>query len=407
MSRNSSIDQKPVVAHLNHQFFAATETFIYTYLSHLQRLQPICLSQSEAIANTDVFPFPPADLYDNEVRGAKRYTARWLYLGIRQRLQRQLQFLQPNGERWAVKILRKRNAKLIHAHFGPRGLAALPIKKKLGLPLITTFYGFDLKPDLGGKYPNYTAGRQELFKTGDLFLVEGAHMRQLLIDLGCPAEKIKIQRIAIETAKLPFRARLPKPNQKTRILFIGRFYEKKGLLYALQAVYDLWKIRQDFEFRLVGDGELGATVRAFIHDHTMESYVNLLGFLNRPACLAEMQTADIFLHPSVTAANGDTEGGAPTVILEAQALGIPVVSTLHADIPNVTVPGKSALLVAERDIPALVDALRYLLDNPTYWAEMGQAGREFVEKHHEIDREVKALETIYLNLIESPQRVAA
>jgi colanic acid/amylovoran biosynthesis glycosyltransferase len=107
----------------------------------------------------------------------------------------------------------------------------------------------------------------------------------------------------------------------------------------------------------------------------------------------------VFLHPSVVDDEGRSEGGAPTTILEAQALGVPVVSTLHCDIPYVTRPGESALLVPERDGPALADALRTLLDDPARREAMGRAGRRHVEEHHDIAREAERLEHRYLALI--------
>jgi len=113
----------------------------------------------------------------------------------------------------------------------------------------------------------------------------------------------------------------------------------------------------------------------------------------------EMQQGDLFVHPSVVAADGASEGGAPTTILEAQALGMPVLSTYHCDIPNVTVPGQSALLVPERDSKALAQALRSLLDHPENWEGMGRAGREHIERFHNIDKEVPALESRYLRLL--------
>jgi colanic acid/amylovoran biosynthesis glycosyltransferase len=83
-----------------------------------------------------------------------------------------------------------------------------------------------------------------------------------------------------------------------------------------------------------------------------------------------MREANILLQPSVTAANGDTEGGLYT-LLEAQVLGMPVISTYHADISNVVLPGKSALLVPERNSEALASALAYLTDHPSVREEMG------------------------------------
>ena len=188
------------------------------------------------------------------------------------------------------------------------------------------------------------------------------------------------------------------------ILFAGRFCEQKGLLYALEAVRELHREGRRVEFRIVGDetlthGDYAARVYAFIRAHRLRACVRLLGFLNHDEYLRELRGADVFLHPSVVDRDGIGEGGAPTTILEAQALAVPVVSTLHCDIPNVTLPGESALLVPERDAAALAHALRQLGDDPGMRTRMGRAGREFVARWHDIEREAPALEDHYLALL--------
>jgi len=114
--------------------------------------------------------------------------------------------------------------------------------------------------------------------------------------------------------------------------------------------------------------------------------------------LAEIEAADFFLHPSVTAESGDSEG-TPTVILEAQAHGLPVISTYHADIPNIVVPGKSALLSPERDVETLVEHILFLFENQDLWGAMGSCGREFVERYHDIEKEIEELENKYTSLL--------
>ena len=84
-------------------------------------------------------------------------------------------------------------------------------------------------------------------------------------------------------------------------------------------------------------------------------------------------------------------------------MGMPVISTCHGDIPNVVAPGKSALLVPERDSGALAGALAYLVENPGLWEQMGRNGREFVEKFHNMDNEVLALEDKYFVLLGYPR----
>jgi colanic acid/amylovoran biosynthesis glycosyltransferase len=175
-------------------------------------------------------------------------------------------------------------------------------------------------------------------------------------------------------------------------------------LYALDAIRQVVAQGRSVEFRIIGDetmthGRYAAEVYAFIRTHGLGPHVSLLGFLNHDEYLDELGRADVFLHPSIVDREGLSEGGAPTTILEAQALGVPVVSTWHCDIPHVTIPGESAVLVPERDSAALAHALCGLQDDPARRTRMGLAGRRFMEARHDIEREASALEDCYEMLL--------
>ncbi len=382
--------RKSIVAHVNGTFFTPTETFIYNYLVEFSETHPICISR-ERVKNIHLFPFPQADLYSIHHCD---FSPAWWVTGFGKVI---------TGRRLDLeRILRKREAKLVHAHYGPTGYLLCETKQKLRLPLVTTFYGFDMNPAV--RIHGARNWRKRLFEVGDLFLVEGQHMQQRLVDLGCPREKIQIQRIAINVADMPWRPRQKIEGRPPVVLFAGRFTEKKGLLYALAALDQLKREGKSFEFRIVGDGPMTEQVRRTIAEREMASYTHLLGFLEYKSYLRELGKADIFLNPSVTAADGDTEGGAPTTILEAQAMGVPIVATYHCDIPNIVSQGRSALLVKERNSAELADTLRHLLDHPEEWETMGRIGREFVQKFHDIKLEVNRLEDKYLDLISDQAR---
>jgi len=431
---------KPVVAHVNYHFFPSTQTFIYFYLSRFQAIHPICLTSSpESKSFRSEIPAPfaedyylydthrPNPLFDAMVRMRDRTIRRILTRlppRVASRLlafthRRILPLLRSGADvvdylDWGEDILRRRKVCLIHAYFGPIGWRLLALKRKLNLPLVVSFLGDEITSELkpwdswwiqsGSRKPDWPRRLRELAVEADLLLAEGPFLRQRLIGLGCPPEKVHVQRIAIPVGKMPFQPRKPRHDEKVIIVFAGRFVEQKGLLYALEAVRELWRERRDFEFRIIGDekltgGEYAVRVYSYIRDSHLEDCVRLLGFLNHQDYLLQMRQGDLFVHPSVMAADGASEGGAPTTILEAQALGMPIVSTYHCDIPNITVPGRSALLVPERDSKALAQALRSLLDHSERWEEMGRAGREHVERFHNIDKEVPALEDKYLQLL--------
>jgi colanic acid/amylovoran biosynthesis glycosyltransferase len=288
--------------------------------------------------------------------------------------------------------MRKEGVRVIHTHFGHIACQYLPVALSLELPLITTFYGFDVsvKEVLRSKQSEYT----QLFRQGTCFLVEGPHMRDKLISLGCPEEKTFIQRIALDLKQYAFKTRSWDKRRSIRLLFVGRLTEKKGLEYALRA---LAKIRKKYpiQFRIIGAGALEGNLHSLATNLGFGNEVFWYGILPHKKVIEELQCCDILIQPSVTARNGDSEGGAPTIILEAQACGVPVISTTHADIPYITCPDESALLSSERDIDGLANNVRHLSNNSEIWSHMGKKGREHIERFHNVEREVVALENIY------------
>ena len=423
----------PTVAQVNYSFFHSTQSFIYFYLASLTRVRPICLTRGREspLIRPDVPEALRGDFYafggrrsrlwsrGAEVRRALTRVpggAGERALGVLQR--RVVPHVRPDSDPslfvdWAEGVMRERDTQLIHAYFGPVAWRMLELRRRMDVPLVVSFLGDEIAPSLNSWWSWWIGGSngagdwparlRELFDGADLLLAEGPHLRERLVELGCPPEKVEVQRIAIPVTDLPFRARTG-PETRPVLMFAGRFCEQKGVLEALAAVHQLHREGRELEFRMIGDdtlteGGYAARVNAYIREHGLEGCVTRLGFLNHDRYLEEMQRADVFLHPSVVDSAGATEGGAPTTIIEAQALGIPVVSTLHCDIPNVTVPGKSAVLVEERDTGALADALRELLDHPERWEAMGRAGRAHVEANHDVAAEVGTLERRYLTLL--------
>lgn len=109
----------------------------------------------------------------------------------------------------------------------------------------------------------------------------------------------------------------------------------------------------------------------------------------------------IFLHPSVTAVDGDTEGGAPVCIAEMLATGMPLVSTWHCDIPEVVGTAHQAYLAEERDIDGLVVALIRLLGHSERWTVLAQEGRQHIEKEYSQAHQAKRLAVHYQRVLEA------
>lgn len=380
---------KPVVAHFLYRYLGETETFIYHPLKRFTQVEPIVIA--EKVVNLDRF-----------------YLPRIYSLSLSNNI-------WSNMDDWAIPVLSKRflvkfyqwytltkhQAKLIHAHFGFNGLYAVLLKRLTRLPLIVTFYGLDMSysPNL----PGYTSKYKQMFRVTDRILVEGPHMQQKLVELGCPPEKISIVRIGIDLELFDFKKRtFPKAGQPIKICMCGRFVEKKGFIEGINAFAKAQRLlKQPLELDIIGDGQLRPQIEQLVTTLDLQHNVKLWGSLDYKQYINLANQAHIFMAPSQTASNGDSEGGAPTVLLEMQALGLPIISTCHADIPYVVKHEQSGFLSPEFDTEALTENLVRLVLSPERWEAMGSAGRSFVEKWHKLDVIVSTLEKIYFDLIGS------
>jgi colanic acid/amylovoran biosynthesis glycosyltransferase len=274
----------------------------------------------------------------------------------------------------------------------------------LKIPLITSFYGYDayLLPQTESCWHNKY---KKLFKKGRLFLAEGPAMCKKLIELGCPREKTIVHHIGIKLGNYQFSVR--KPSNEIRLMVCGRFVEKKGIPYAIEAFS---RVRSAggacVSLTVVGDSDSEGSMTSekrrildTIEKHALASAVRLVGYVPHDKLIDMLYDHHILIAPSVHASDGDAEGGFPVVLTEALATGMPVVAFNHCDIPEIVQDGVSGFLVPERDVAALAEKLVYLIDHPEIWPERGRAGREYVETNFDIDKLNYRLVEIYQKLL--------
>ena len=367
-----------------------TTNWIYNQLANLCRYKPVAVARR---CNFDVSELNAFHCFA-DLPAHQRFTCR-----VIRRL---------TGTGYAYRIFRSYGVALVHSHFGNIGYADLRTVRKLRVPHVTTFYGHDLST--GRRDPEWRERYQQLFAECDRFLTEGPHMRQCLIDLGCPPSRVVVQRLGINLENYDFIPRQPGPDGTIRILAAGTFTEKKGLPYALEA-FAIVKSRNphlDLRLTLVGDVPPGKdpqflAIRNTIHDviekRRLQDCVSLAGYVSRNDFARIARESHIFLSPSVHAKNGDSEGGAPVSILEMSASGMPIVATKHCDIPNVVRDGQSGYLAAERNVEELADKLNRLVQQPDLWPEMGSRGRNHIKEFHDLQHQVRKLEDIYDDLL--------
>jgi colanic acid/amylovoran biosynthesis glycosyltransferase len=122
--------------------------------------------------------------------------------------------------------------------------------------------------------------------------------------------------------------------------------------------------------------------------------VRFLGYQSHDVLIREFYRNDVFVSPSVTSDDGDTEGGAPVTIIEAAASGMPVASTTHCDIPFVLSPENRQYLAPERDSEALARAIWSLFESSD-WSTLLDANRSLVERELMLITQANRLAQIY------------
>jgi colanic acid/amylovoran biosynthesis glycosyltransferase len=166
-------------------------------------------------------------------------------------------------------------------------------------------------------------------------------------------------------------------HPRPRILCVGRISPEKGQAVLVRAAAMLAERQQPFQLRFVGDGPFAPTLREEIGRLGLDNHVELLGELPPQQVREELAAADLFCLPSFSE-------GLPVSIMEAMAVGVPVVATNIAGIPELAVDGVTARTVAPADPAALADALQDLLGNADARRQLAAAARKRVEARHDL-----------------------
>jgi colanic acid/amylovoran biosynthesis glycosyltransferase len=159
------------------------------------------------------------------------------------------------------------------------------------------------------------------------------------------------------------------------------------------------------EITIIGDASADprshpekAKILSVVEKYKLAGKTRMLSYQPHAVLLEEAYRHHIFISPSVTASDGDTEGGAPVTLLEMAASGMPSGSTRHCDIPSVVIHGTTGLLAGERDVNGLLDHLRWLVTYPERWRAMVEAGRRHVEGNHDVVKQAGKLGAMYGSL---------
>lgn len=255
-------------------------------------------------------------------------------------------------------------------------------------PLIAHFHGYDAS--IQSVLIEYGEKYQEMFKGIGAIISVSKDMTDKLIKLG--ADKDRIYTIPYGVNLHLFSRTHPENNAK-KLIFVGRFTEKKAPDLLLRAFHKALQTVPDAHLVMIGDGELREIVMKTIQELKIQHAVQILGWQTPDKIVLHMKSARAYVQHSRVAKNGDSEG-TPNSILEASACGLPIISTYHAGIKEAVVHRVTGYLVEEENWIEMADYMIELLENPIKAGEMGSAARNHIIANYSLESQNEKLKKV-------------
>jgi colanic acid/amylovoran biosynthesis glycosyltransferase len=391
--KSDQLDDRVVVAHFCRSYLPRTETFISNQLSALKEYRPVVFCHHRI--NDASHPMDNVTAIYDMLPKYMQLIDGLAYKGMH--------YLLPYAANAVARLVLAKRTRLLHFHFLVDARFFLAVKRLTGLPALVSAYGYDV-----GSFPRKWLGLGQrylapLFHEIDLFTAMSNDMKQDLMRLGCPQEKIVVHYHGIDTGRFAQRLRQYCDKPKVKILVCATLTHKKGqhlVLEALRLAHNQGIFNRDFHLTFVGDGPMLPKLLQQVRSYGWQDRVTFAGYIPHSSeeLVRHYQNADIFSLPSRTAPNGDKEG-IPGTIVEAMASGLPIIASRHAGIPEVVCDGRDGILVQEGNVAELALAFSNLVNNVELRQQFGQAAAFRALTELDLGQKTRNLESIYTSIL--------
>jgi colanic acid/amylovoran biosynthesis glycosyltransferase len=300
----------------------------------------------------------------------------------------------------AMPFLRDQSVALVHAHFGADAAGIAPAVRAAALPLVVTLHGYDVtRPTswfLRSARPalmRYGVERSRFLARQDIeFVAVSRYVADRAVTLGADPARVRVIPTGVDTARL-LPSTLP---DAARIVHVARLVEVKGTVDLIDALPVVRRSVPTASLDIVGDGPLRAALEARAGYHGLADAVRFHGPLTHEATLAVVGAARVACTPSITV-DGGAQEALGQVVLEAMALGRPVVATRTGGLVEIVDDGRTGLLVSERSPVDLAEGLVAALDaGATGFADgLARAARHDAEFRFDLHRQASIVEDVY------------
>ena len=368
-----------------HDFLKPDMLHVYRQIVSLKEWKPFVICQKRENAAT--FPFS-----DKSTTVLPKPPWRWIRRQWAKHVRRAPLTISTGRVIELLKEVYRHDSEVVHIYFGHIAIQLLPFIQACPKPVVVSFHGADVGVD--AEKPAARAALEEIFRRSTLILARSESLMEGLRQLGCPPEKLRLQRTGIPLNEWPLQLRSWPDHGAWHWMQACRLVPKKGLRTTLAAFRLVAEKFPQARLTIAGDGPMREELESLVAQSGLKDRVQFPGFLSQADLRKLTYQAHLFLHPSETPADGNREG-VPNSMLEAMASGLPVLATRHGGIPEAVTHGESGWLVAEGDAASLAQgALEIMSQRPLYESMAKSANAAVVEKFAR-GRQTAILESYY------------
>ncbi len=355
---------------------------------------------AEKIANSEMFPFEPVVQMEKRTRPRPRgnFLLRFWYKHVRKQwppprpvgsVGREGAYYHPYD---LVDLLDAEKPDVVHCYYGHKAVKYLWMLQAAGYPYVISFHGVDVVKFVGEK--GYLEKLRIAFGEAQLVMARSTSLLERLAELGCPRDKLRLNRTPIPFGDIESCERHPPTDGDWKLVQACRLIPKKGIFTVLDALPQVIKKWPKLKYYLAGVGPSRDEIAEAVRVRGLSENVELLGWLDQSQLQQIYRESHLFLHPSQLTQENDQEG-VPNSMLEAMACGLPVVATLHGGIPEAVSHGSDGFLVPERSPDELAAALIELMEDPGKLAEFSRNAAVSVRERFGFESQIRNLEDIY------------
>ncbi|WP_417558891.1 MULTISPECIES: glycosyltransferase [Flavobacteriaceae] len=330
-----------------HGFLTPSMTFIYNQIRALQNQGHIVEVVACERKNEHLFPLENVHIYK------EKKDFNYIISAFKRKLNIDFTYFSSSFSKNFQRHIATFEPDIVHCHFGTHFFRLGDYFKRYPIPTVITFHGYDASAALTNK--TYCNSLNKVF-TNPLVIGTAVSkaIKANLVNIGIPSEKIIVDYLGVDIDFFKREKRREfNSNAPATFLQIANFVEKKGHQYTLKAFKKHLEATKSNDVLIFGGtGPLFEEMVQLSKKLNLQHNVKFIGLVDRFQVKELMEDAHFFVHHSITAADGDTEG-LPTVLMEAMAMELPCISTFHSGIPEIIEDGLNGILNVEREIEGL------------------------------------------------------